>query len=298
MADNLDPKQGNPDQQNDGGAAGGAGDGGAAGAGAGAAPAFTWKSRVGEDLSKAPSMQKFTDTPEGLADLSKSYVNLEKMLGHEKVPLPKGPEDTAGRAIFNKAIGVPDAPGGYNLPDAQLPESMANMTFNKDAFAGIVHKYGLTPAQASGLWKEYTNMSGNIYANSKKAFEDNLTKNINALRAEWGDAYAGNIELGDMVIAKFADDQAMGDWLTATLSKSPMGMKFLAKIGAQFSENKIGEFKYQRFALTPDEAALEISKIKGDPNHPYNSEKATQKDHDLAVEHVNRLIAISMGKQA
>jgi len=294
MADNLDQDTGNQDQTEAPAAPV------TTTAQAPAAPApstFSWKSKVGEDLSKAPSLGKFQDTPEGLAEVAKSYVNLEKLLGHEKVPLPKGPDDAAGRAAFNKAIGVPDAPAGYNLPDAKLPESMAKLSFNKDAFQGVVHKYGLTPQQAAGLWQEYTNMSGNIYASHMKDFETTLNKNINSLRAEWGDAYAGNIELGDMVIAKFADDQAMGDYLTATLSKDPMGMKFLAKIGNQFSENKIGEFKYKRFALTPEEATAEIGRIKADPNHAYNSEKATQKDHDDALSHVNRLIAASMGKQ-
>jgi len=304
--DNLDPNDvGNQDPVADGGtitatAAPAAGAVAAPVTAAPAAPvpsAFSWKGKVGEDLSKAPSLGKFQDTPEGLAELSKSYVNLEKLLGHEKVPLPKGPEDAAGRAAFNKAIGVPDSPEKYNLQDAGLPESMANMSFNKDAFAQIIHKHGLTPAQAQGLWKEYTTMSGNIYASHMKQFEDTLNKNINMLRAEWGDAYAGNVELGDMVIAKFADDQAMGDYLTATLAKDPRGLKFLAKIGNQFSENKIGEFKYKRFALTPEEAQNEITRIKNDPNHAYNSEKALQKDHDEAVAHVNRLIAASMGKQ-
>ena len=37
--------------------------------------------------------------------------------------------------------------------------------------------------------------------------------------------------------------------------------------------------------------------IKADQNHPYNSEKASQQDHDQAVEHVNRLIAASLGKR-
>lgn len=302
MADNLDPHDvGNPDPIAEGG--GVVSPAAPAPAPAPAAPAapaptaFSWKSKVGEDLSKAPSLGKFNDTPEGLVDLSKSYVNLEKLLGHEKVPLPKGPEDAAGRAAFNKAIGVPDAPGGYNLPDAKLPESMAKLSFNKDAFQGVVHKYGLSPQQAAGLWQEYTNMSGNIYASHMKEFETTLNKNINALRAEWGDAFAGNVELGDMVIAKFSDDQEMGDYLTATLAKHPAGMKFLAKIGNQFSENKIGEFKYKRFAMTPNEAQDEIGRIKADPNHPYNSEKASQQDHDQAVEHVNRLIAASLGKR-
>jgi len=255
---------------------------------------FSWKSQVGSDLANSPTLQKFDDTPEGLKKAVESHLNLEKLLGHEKVPLPKGPEDAEGRARFKKALGVPDNPQGYALEDANLPESMKDLTFKKEAFAEIVHKYDLTPAQAKGLWGEYTKMSGNVYQNHKTALEAKMNENINALRAEWGDSFATNVELGDMVISKFADDKDMGEYLTATLGKTPAGMKFLAKVGNQFAENKVGEFQHKKFALSPDEADIEVNKIMADPNHPYNNDKASQKERDVAIDQVNRLIAVSL----
>jgi len=257
---------------------------------------FSWKSQVGEDLSKAPSLGKFEDTKAGLAEVAKSYVNLEKLLGHEKVPLPKGPEDAEGRAAFNKAIGVPSAPEKYALPDKEMPGGLEAASADKDTFQQVFHKYGLTPEQANGLWNEYASITGNLYNKAQMEYSDKLDQNINALRKEWGDAYAGNIELGQMVINKFSDDNKMADFLTANLAKDPAGIKFLAKIGSQFAENKVGDFQYKRFAMTPDEAKNEVARIKADQNHPYNSEKATEDDHQSAVSHVNRLIAISMGR--
>lgn len=263
-----------------------------------AAPvAFSWKSKVGEDLSKAPSLGKFSDTPEGLAEVAKSYVNLEKLLGHEKVPLPKGPEDVEGRAAFNKAIGVPDAPEKYNLPDASLPAGSESVAFDKGTFQQVMHKYGLTPQQAAGLWKEYGSMMGESYNKMTQNYSQQLDQNINALRKEWGDAYAANVELADMAISRLADSKEMGDWLTANIAKSPFGLKWAAKVGNLLAENKVGDFQYKRFSLSPAEAKNEIARIKADPNHPYNSEKATEDDHNAAVNHVNRLFAISMGKK-
>jgi len=49
--------------------------------------------------------------------------------------------------------------------------------------------------------------------------------------------------------------------------------------------------------MTAEEAKNEVARIKSDPAHPYSSEKATEADHQAAVDHVNRLIAISMGKK-
>jgi len=258
---------------------------------------FSWKGNIGEDLSKAPGLGKFEDTKEGLAELGKSYVNLEKLLSHEKVPLPKGPDDAEGRAAFNKAIGVPDTAEGYHLPDAKMMGSLEEAAFDKGTFQQYMHKHGLTPAQANGLWQDYVQMSNDMYNQINQEFTNKMDENVNALRKSWGDAYAGNVELGDMVINKFSDDKAMADFLTANLAKDPAGMKFLAKIGTHFAENKIGDFQYKRFAMTAEEAKNEVAKIKADPNHPYSNPNATEDDHNAAVEHVNRLIGISLGKQ-
>jgi len=259
---------------------------------------FSWKAKVGSDLANSPSIQKFEDTPEGLKKAVESHVNLEKLLGHEKVPMPKGPDDVEGIDRFNKAMGVPENAEGYNLPDVTLPGELGNVTFDKNVFAQLAKENSLTPAQANGLWKKYTEMSGSVYQQHLSKVQQDLTTNINALRAEWGDAYASNIELGEMVVAKFADDENMGNFLTASLSKDPAGMKFLAKIGQQFTENKIGDFQYQRQSLTAAEATTEINKIKADPKHPYGNPDAPDDEHDAAVAHVNRLISISMGKRA
>jgi hypothetical protein len=258
----------------------------------------TWKGKLGEDLANAPLVQNFEDTPEGFKKQVESHVNLEKLLGHEKIPMPKGPDDVEGQARFNKAMGVPETGEGYNLPDANLPGDLSKMTFDKGAFANVAKDLNLTPNQATGLWNKYVEMSGTVYQGHMTTANENLNKSINALRAEWGDTYAVNIELGEMVVAKFAQDQNSADFITASLSKDPAGQRFLAKIGSQFAENKLGEFQFKKFSSSPEEAAEEANKIKNDPKHPYSNMAASQKEHDAAVDHVNRLISISRGKRS
>lgn len=289
VMDNVETPQDNLDTQNTASEAGVSTD-------TAEAPSFSWKDKIGADLSNSPSMKKYEDTPEGLKKAVESHLSLEKLLGHEKVPIPKDEKDTEGWARFSKAMGIPDDPKGYKLDDPQLPESMKDLTFGKDQFAEVVHKYKLTPTQAKGLWQAYTEMSGKAYMNYSEQLKAKLNENANALKAEWGEAFASNVELGDMVINKFAEDKETGEFLTASLSKDPRGMKFLAKIGKQFSENKVGDFQYKRFSMTPDEAQKEISSILGNPNHPYTNSKASHKEHEAAVAYVNSLYAITMKK--
>jgi hypothetical protein len=235
-------------------------------------------------------MQKYADTKDGFNDAVKAHLELQKMMGHDKVPIPKGPDDPA-MVLFKKAMKIPDTAEGYGLPDVQVPENMKGVSFDKGKFAEALHKFNLTPDQAKGLWGAYTEMVKQQHANIVKETQDAVTNATNLLRSEWGDAYQSKVELGQLVINKFSDSQEMNDFVTAVLVKDPRGVKFLAKIGEQFAENKIGDFRYQRHSQTPEEIQREIDLIVSDLNHPYNNPKALQLDHDRAVDYVNTLRA-------
>lgn len=256
-------------------------------------PASTssWKTSVRADLRDSPLLQKFEDTPEGLNKALESHANLEKLLGHEKVPIPKDINDVEGWNRFSKALGIPDKAEGYGLADASLPDNMKDITVDKNKFAEIVHAHKLTPSQAQGLWKAYQEINVQTYQRHVEEHQKQLTETVNALKGEWGDAYNTNVELAQTVINKFSTSKDMNDKLTAQLSKDPESIKFLAKIGEQFAENKVGEFQMKRFSLAPDQAESEIQKILRDPDHAYNSSKASDKEHDAAVDYVNSLHA-------
>lgn len=249
----------------------------------------SWKEMLGTDLRNSPLAQKFDDSPEGLNKFAESHANLEKLLGHEKVPIPKGDDDVEGWNRFSKALGIPDKAEGYGLPDAQLPEGVGELGFDKNKFAELAHSHKLTPAQAKGLWESYTKMTSESYAKVMRDQESQMDNVINQLRGEWGDAYDTNVELGQMVINKFADNPEMNDYVTAALSKDPQGIKFLAKLGDQFAENQIGEFQMKKFSLGPEQAIEEIDKITRDMSHPYNDPNATPKEHEAAIDYVNSL---------
>lgn len=270
----------------------------AAGAPAGAAaaggppPEFTWKDNLGADLANAPSMQKYANTKDGFIQAVKSHLELEKMLGHEKIPVPKGPEDKAAMDIFKRAFRIPDKAEGYGLPDVELPESMKGISIDKAKFGEIALKYNLTSEQARNMWTEYQEMIKGVYSKAEKEHQAKMTGVVNAMRLEWGDAYDSNVQLGQLVINKFSDDQATNDFITATLVSDPRGIKFLSKIGAQFAENKVGDFKYSRHSMTPEEAQKEIDLIRNDHNHPYNNDRATDGERQRAIDYVNALYAV------
>jgi len=251
----------------------------------------SWKSNLEGDIAKSPLLAKFEDTPEGLNNAFKSHAGLEKMLGHDKVPIPKGPDDVEGWSKFSKALGIPDKAEAYGLPDAKVPDNLKEITFDKQKFAEIVHSFKLTPHQAKGLWGAYQEQSLQAYSKALETHKADMAKVVNQLKSEWGDAYDGNVELGQMVINKFSSDKETADYITAVLAKEPKAIKFLARIGEQFAENKIGEFSYKRFSLSPEQAQTEIDSILRDKKHPYNDMAASDAEHTAAIDYVNSLYA-------
>jgi len=254
----------------------------------------TWKEHLRSDLRNSPLSQKFDNDIDGLNKFAESYANLEKLLGHEKVPIPKGPDDVEGWTRYSKALGIPDKASGYSLPDPALPETLKNAAINKERFAEVVHAHKLTPSQAEGLWKSYNEINMDLYNRHVEGQKKNIADMVTRLKGEWGDTYDTNVELGQMVINKFSSDQEMNDYITAVLSQDPRGVKFLAKIGDQFAENKVGEFQMKRFSLAPDEAQSEIDKATADLDGPYmnHSGKFSEREHQAAMDRINHLRAL------
>jgi hypothetical protein len=70
------------------------------------------------------------------AEMAQGYRNLEKLVGGEKLPLPKGDTDSEGWERVFKAPGMPAKPEDYQLPDLES--------------AAAYHKLGLTGPAGHG----------------------------------------------------------------------------------------------------------------------------------------------------
>lgn len=254
-----------------------------------------WKKSLSPDLQGAPFMSKFEDTQEGMLKAFESHANLEKLLGNEKVPIPKGPEDTEGWARYRTAMKVPDKPEGYALPDAKLPESLKGAAMDKGAFAKVMHANHATQAQATAMWNALQEANIGAYNKHLEGLQAGLDKTINILRQEWGNAYDANVQLGEAAIKHIAgDNKEMADFLSATLLKDPNGVRFLKKVGDHFAENKLGDFNVKRFAVSPEEAQAELNEMMNNIKGPYFNEgkSFSQAQQDAAIARANDLRAI------
>lgn len=257
-----------------------------------------WKAGLSNDLRGAPFMSKFEDTAEGLGKAIESYANLEKLLGHEKVPIPKDEKDVEGWARYNAAMKVPAKPEGYELPDAKLPESLKGVSLDKGKFASIMHANHIPPGQAKAMWDVYQKENVSMYNQHIEELQKKLDTSINTLRQEWGAAYDANVQVAQEVINQFSPDKETNEFITASLLSNPGAIKWLKTVGDQFAENKVGDFNIKRFAVSPDEANAEIIKLTSDMNGPYFNQKRTysKAEQDATIKRVNELREVAARK--
>lgn len=207
----------------------------------------TWRDSLPDDIKASPSLSKF-ETLEGLA---KSYVNLERTLGSEKIPVPKeGDEEGLKRAY--KALGWPEKPDeyGFKAPE-QAPEGLNYDPELDQQLAGIFHKHGLSKAQANAVRQS---LIDDILAKGaldsveagKQAEAQRLQAiqaGEQALKAEWGQAYEQRGKIAGVAINKFLSPETVAALDAAGLANNPTIVKDMYNLGVKLAGEKelIGE---------------------------------------------------------
>jgi hypothetical protein len=206
----------------------------------------SWRDTLPDDIKTSPSLSKF-DTIEGLA---KSYTNLEKMLGSDKVPVPKE-GDAEGTKNFFKAAGWPEKPEEYGF---KQPEKVPDgMVYNADLdtrLAGIFHDAILTKGQASNVREKLMALvaeGATANLESAKVSEADRIKAIEtgtaALKQEWGQAFDQRAKVAGAAINKFLSPESVAAIEAAGLGNNPAVIKDMYALGTKLAGEKelIGE---------------------------------------------------------
>lgn len=203
--------------------------------------ATSWRDTLPEDIKASPSIAKF-ETIEGLA---KSYTNLEKMLGADKVVIPKE-GDTEGWERFYKAAGAPDAPDAYGFKAPEkVPDGMQYNPELDSRIATIFHGAKLNKQQAAAVREGLLEIVGQGATESldasKKAEADRLLaiqQGEQALKAEWGTAYDQRGKAAGAAINKFLSPETIAALDSAGLANNPAIIKDMYNLGVKMVGEK------------------------------------------------------------
>ncbi len=276
------------------GAGAGAGSGDGAGAGAGAGSGATdWRAGLSPELRDAAEISKYKDVNE----LVKGHLNQAKLVGKDKLALPKDDKDQAAWDQVYAKLGRPEAAEGYKLPDVAMDDEVKQF-FPKEAvadFAKVAHTLGLSQKQVEGLYKWRVESENNANRQWKERGVKDTQDAETALRREYGGAYAERVALAKKVVevASKGDDAVKAFWLKH--GDNPAFVKGLANLGAHLSEDTLGPGGAKGLTMTPTEIQTEIDTLQSDPKSAYHDDRNPQ--HEAAVERMTQLLDMLGSRQ-
>jgi len=248
-----------------------------------------WKSSVDEGLRSHPSLEKF----KAPGDVFKSYVELEKLVGKEKLPIPTEKDGKELWDVVYSRLGRPAKADEYKLPDVKRPDGYP--AFNPEEIKPILqkaHELGLNNNQIAGLYQSF--MEGEIskYGQFKEQSETSKLNAETTLRKEWGSSFDEKLGVAKRVLNEYGGAESQA-WAEQN-GNDPVLIKLLANVGKRLSEDGIGG-KAASFSMSPEEANAEIRKIQGEamlnPKHPYVDR--SNPEHEVVMNRMKTLYAMA-----
>jgi len=158
-----------------------------------------WIDDLPADLKANPSIQKFKNK----GDLAKSYVELQKLVGKDKVVVPNDKAPQAEWDAFWAKVGRPQDIKGYEAPNLEMPEDIKMPDNVLESFKAKAHELGLTKKQFAELYGLYSELNLNAY-NQELEKAGGLAKTTEtSLRQEWGAAYEPKVDAAQKVVNTF-----------------------------------------------------------------------------------------------
>jgi hypothetical protein len=238
-----------------------------------------------DDLKGVESVGKFTkDGRLNVRSVVKSYANLERMLGGEKVPVPKD-GDQEGWDRFYAAAGRPEAPDKYEF---KVPENLPEGFYDKDAEASFrtwAHQNGLNNRQAQALLDNYVTTTAAKYAEAMKAAETGKSEALNALKREHGQAFEGFMQTAKAALKQFGDEDFNAYLDQSGLGNDPRLIRIFGKIGRALMGDTQLKGAPQQQARTPADIDKAIAEHRSK-----HSAALYDKDH---IEHKVRVAELS-----
>jgi hypothetical protein len=206
-----------------------------------AGDAKDWRELLPEDIRGHQSLASY-QTLEGLV---KSHLNLEKMLGAEKIPVPKE-GDAEGWSRYFKAGGLPENADGYAFAKPEtLPDGFQYDEALDKRLAGMMHKANLLPPQAKALRDDLMAMVAegvtenvNAVKAQQAAREVEIQRGTEALKQEWGQAFEQRGKIAGAAINKFLSAETIAAMDAAGLANNPAIVKDMYNLGVKLAGEK------------------------------------------------------------
>jgi hypothetical protein len=167
--------------------------------------------------------------------LAKSYQGLEQLLGKKaQAIVPPNEKSTPEEiAAYRKAIGVPDAPEGYNLKPEQLPEGVVWDESVAKRAAELAHKHNVPAAAMQEFMKFDMERAALMNQAAANMIEQQLESGRAELQKVWGDKMPEKIELARRAAVTAGVDPTSQGFV------DPQVVKAIVSLAEKLSDDKL-----------------------------------------------------------
>lgn len=260
--------------------------GGNASAGGGEGTA-NWISSLPKELQEDATLKKFNDV-QGLA---KSYLNAQKLIGADKIPVPNQHATEEDWQNVYKKLGLPD----LEKYEVKFGDQATIDKKFVDDFKQNAHKLGILPKQAQGLATWFSEMNAKAENDIIAERKTQNDKEIGTLKQEWGNAFNDKLQYAQAALDKYADPDVMEYLAKTGLNNDVRLVKLLNKLGEEiFKEGSLPNGGESQGGMTPADARKAAQAIIADRNHPYHNKQHA--NHKAAVQEVQDLFQQAAAK--
>jgi len=224
------------------------------------------------------------------ADVMKSYVNLEKAVGADKVVLPTEDSDLAEWEGWEK-LGTPKEAVDYNLA---APEGFDQYDQGlSDWFREAAHGAKLPAAMAQKLHDSFVERMMGIYGDQVTAGQQQNETWEAELKAEYGTAFDERVASARTAMREFGTPELQQAIEAAGLGSNPDLVRAFSNIGMQLGTGP--QFKDAegsgKFGMTPETARKQIAEIRSNPALM----DAAHPEHKVLNEKLTKLTELAFG---
>ncbi len=245
-----------------------------------------WRAKFVEGLPAelADKGKKYLERRASPQELLKSALaadgKISELSGRVKVPTGKG-DDPADVEAYRKAVGVPEAPDKYTIPEIQGVQWNEEQKGDIGEFFKAAHAAHMSQPQAEAALKVLA--QSNMRA--QQAFQEQARAKADAvqedLRAEYGRDYRANTELANRWVkeqfAPYAGENGVGDLMNVRLAdgtclgENPAFVRWAVSNARQAADHGVLETGDGKSGAGLDERLKEIYAMKSKDPKGYAS---------------------------
>lgn len=253
-----------------------------------AAPVKTWRDTLPEDLRADPGLEKFDklDEAERLATIARSYVNAQKMIGGDKLPKPKGPDDKEALEQIYTALGRPANSNEYKVVrPTNLPEGVSIDEEGENFLRDFAHQNGWNQQQFDNAYKAF------YERHTKQVMEQGRLRSASFEECQRALQATGNapeiMNHAAATVRNYGDPQVIAKLKQAGLDNDPVMVQFFARMGKDLIGHQVLKGRGGETMQSVETYDQQIAKLRQEqsaalynPAHP---------SHEAAKAQLNKL---------